>query len=186
MIYDTIPIKTLCRLLDDESKLGDYPNISNEDWESIKEEYIQLHPTKENTELISELSMVIKQNIEANKTEAVIKFLMQFIGDAEPYFKAAGIKYTGDPETDVRYLQSLLNKAVQKKNIHEARYNQLHDKIQENKKNEKPEPLSMAKINEALASMNMAGANIGSFNEVTAGEYDAYTEVLKKAAKNGK
>lgn len=187
MTYDTIPIKTLCVLLDDESKLSDYPEITQEQWESIKDEYISLHPTKDNTELISELSTAIKHNIEANKAEAVIRFLMQFTGDAEPIFNAANIKYTGDPEKDIKHLQSLLNKALQKKTIHEKRYENILKKITENSENNPPEKLSLSTINEALASMEMMGATIPDYGKFTAGQYDAWNNVLKKrASKNGK
>lgn len=186
MTYDTIPIKTLCILLDDENRIAEF-GIGGEEWAKIKEEYTSKNPSREVDELMSEYSIMIKNEIEELKGMALIEFLSGFHGDAEPFFLVSGIKYTGDKEKDIQRLIDHIGKSGQKKKIHKSRCEQLAGNILEKRKNDPPEPLNIAMVNESLASMEMAGANIPNYEKFTAGQYDAWNAILKKKNnKNGR
>lgn len=186
MTYDTIPIKTLCILLDDESKIGKY-DLNKDEWETIKQEYTELHPSTENEILMREYSAMIKNEVDEIKNLALLQFLLDFDGDAEDFFNAAGVKYTGDREEDYKYIQAQINKATQKRNIHKARCEKLGSDIIERRSKEQPKALKIQEVNEALVSLQLAGISIPDFEKFTAGQYDAANSVLrKKAAQNGK
>ncbi len=184
--YRNFPIVKLCILLDDESKLEDC-DVTKEEWESIKAEYMELHPTTENEVMMREYSAMIKNEVEEIKNLALLQFLLDFDGDAEDFFKAAGIKYTGDREQDYKHIEAQINKATQKRNIHKARCEKLGEQIMEKRAKEQPKELKLTEVYEALMAQRLAGVSIPDFETYTAGQYDAANAVLaKKASKNGK
>lgn len=186
MTYDTLPIKTLCKILQDESKIEDY-NITIEQWNDIKEQYNLAHPSQEDKAILDLYSKVMGQDVNANKYIILLKIIKQGATDLKGFFEAAKVRYTGDLEKDVAYLNKQISKSKQIATIEQERLRKLTEEIKERARISPPEPLTDKKINEALASMELAGFTIDNYDTITCGKYDAITQVLsKKASKNGK
>ncbi len=185
MDYHSFPFVKLCRIFQDESLLKEY-GISQEDWQRVKEGFLEAHPSEEETVLVDAYKAAVKSSIELNKNIAVMRYILSINKDWKPYFEAANIKYTGNAEKDSKYLQKQIQKLETKAQVFEARLKKIQEEIKESKERNENKPITTKQAYKALAGLEKAGAHIPDFETFTCGKYDAWNEVIKEAnKKNG-
>ena len=186
MDYYNFPFIKLCRIFQDESKIGDY-GVSKEEWQSIKESFRESFQSDEEIALLEAYKLSARTGIELNKSIAVIEYILKRQPDDwEDYFKEANLKYTGDAEKDQEYLTKQIQKLKTKSEVMDARALKLQKEIKEAQEKKESKPTTVKQAYEILASLNHAGFSFSELEKVTCGEQEAASEVLRKLnKKNG-
>jgi hypothetical protein len=182
--YLNFPFIQFCLLCEDETKITDY-GIKKEDWEILKNQYIQENPSEETNALVEAYKKAIKAHLERNKIISIINYILEVSPkDWQPYFEVSGIKYTGDLKKDADYLQKIQEKEQTKEEIFTAQLDKLQKQIKESKEKKEIKSFDLKKIYKTIATLEKAGASIPDYEKLTCGKYEALTRVYSE--KNGK
>lgn len=182
--YDTFPLKKFFRIREDESLLKEY-GIDTKEWESLKEQWSEKHPTADTERLVEANRKVILEDMRF-KSYVLLGRLLTEIENCEPYYKALGIKHHGTLEQRMSYIQGQLHKA--EKRLKKFIY-QRDSLIEAIKKKSLDEESFKTDLNEVLASFEIAGISIGDYETMTLGRYDGLNSAFEKKAereKNGR
>lgn len=188
MTLDQIPIRNIVLIMEDESNvklLGQATIADNKKlWSKIQKDYQERNPSHELKRLIAEHKKLLSETIEYNKNVSLLQFLVDFDGEEQPFFEAAKIPFDKDPVKRTETLKKQISKSSQLIEIYQAKLDKLEKEIAEQKESETTKPLTIKKLNKALATMEMNGASIPDYNTFTYGQYEAWNEVLIEKQKN--
>ncbi len=187
--YDDLNLIVFYKILSDEKNIH-LLGIENkekavENWELIKEEYRKRHQSPEAKSLLSAYKKALGSYLDFEKKVSLLKFMLLAKDLSKEAFEASNMKFTGDDKTDYDNLKKEIDKSKSKKEIFTARLNKLQGEISSKNKNEDEDCLNRQKLNECLASLELAGYTINDYNTITCGKYDAMTRVISKQ-NNGK
>lgn len=176
---DNIPLKTFCTIIDDPKRITDY-NISEENLSELIKDYSEMNPTPEYRLLLESFKRVVKQSVALTSNVALLKIIKDIDGDWKPYFEKVNLLYSGDKAKDLKKINKEINKSQQKEKIYDAQLRQIEDKISESNKKKIKEDFNIQKVNEAIASLEVAGATIPDYDTLTLSKYDALGEIYKQ------
>lgn len=183
--YDTFPLKKFWKILEDEALLSEY-EIEKEDWEKLKEEWNEKHPTADTTKIVEASRKVILEDMRLKSYILLGRVISQSEDDCKEFYEALGIKHHDTIEERMAHIQKEINKSQQKLSIFAAQKKKLMDGL---KVDEKTEEENRTDLNEVLASFEIAGISVGSYEEMTLGRYDglnkAFERKASKESKNG-
>jgi len=181
--YDTIPIKTLITLLNDESKLSDY-GITKEEWDSFSVDYKDKNLSDSGKVLLEEFKKYVKSTIELSKLKILYDFI-KINSDWKEAFKRADIKYTGDYKKDIEYLKKRIQKAITNEDVFKARFKKLEKELSELESKKPKTNFTVDELNKSIAGLEIhLGITIPNYETLTAGRFDALNEVSKDKIKN--
>lgn len=174
MTYDSFPLIQFFEILVDESKRKSF-GIALEDWESIKKEWINKH---ENLE--TDTAFLAKRNeLKHRSRYNMLIFLRQRATLSEHSLKELygqlGLRWEEDRENRMQHLDKEVAKAKKLQEIFEGQSKSLEDE----KKGEDKQ-FRMSDLYQSIASLELNGANIPDYNDLTLGKYDALTAVIEK------
>lgn len=178
MTLDNIPLKTFCILLDDPTKCKSY-GLSEEEWDSLRLEYQENNPTPEETVLLTAFRKVVRSSCQNSGYSMILNVIYGIKEDWKPYFKAMNLKFQGDRDKDEKYLRLQIQKAKTKESINAAKLDKIEEDLIEAAKNRTKEEFNIQKVNEAIASIELAGANIPDYDTLTLGKYNALGSMIK-------
>lgn len=180
---DSIPIKTFCILLDDGSKCESL-GVSKENWQGIKKEFQEANPSKEERLLLEAFRKVVKSSLENTGHTMLLKVVLGIKEDWGPYFKKMGLKFKGNREQDKEYILKQIEKATNKSKIHNAQLERMEKQIREAQEKRGKQDFDIKKVNEAIASLEIAGSSIPDYDKLTYGKYEALGAIHKQRSEN--
>lgn len=179
--YDSFPMMQFFKMLEDES-LVSKSNISNEDWESLKDTWNERHPTAESQKLLEAHRKVILEGLKLNRNINLFKALITHKGDGRELFEVVGLKYYEEPLKRIEYLKKEVKKSEEKLKIFESQRLKIEKEIADEKPNERDK----IDVYEVIASFELHGFTIQDYEKFPLGQYDAYTKLItKKEQRNG-
>lgn len=169
------------RIMEDESRIKDY-NVSEEDWERIKKQWVNTHEDLSTDSYFRSRKDELKMRSRYNK----LLFLRQRSGISQKglkeLYETIGLKWHDDQAQRDKYLESQIIKAKRTQQIYDGQRATLEkQKIEEVSKQKK---FGLAEANECIASLELAGASIPDYEQLTLGKYDALNSVIKRRNKN--
>lgn len=169
-------------LIQDESKLSDY-NISEENWQEVKSTWIQRHEDWSTDTKGTAHKNELKSQARYNRL-LLLKERETLSDDGlKELYKKAGITFH---KGKVKRQQHIDREIAKYKRLHTIFSAQLEN-IEESKEDEKHERDSIEIAYEAIASLELAGATIPEYENLTLGKYEALTSMIKKKnQKNGR
>jgi len=178
MDYDTFPMKRFFRILQNPDLLEEL-KLSKDDFETLKEQWSERHPTAESTKLVEAHRKVIIEGIKIQRNIHLFQSLSTYNGDIEELFEVIGMKYDADPTVRLEKLKKEIVKSEQKLKIFDAQRDIIEKEIKETQQDRNDN----VDINEVMASFELHGFTINDYETFPMGRYDAYTKLISKKEK---
>lgn len=183
--YSSFPLMKFWEIFKNEELLEPY-GIKKEDWEKLKEEWMEKHPSPETHKIVEISRKIILEDIRLKQFLILVKVASVMDEGIKDYYDVLGIKFHEKFEDRITHLNKNISKSKQKIEIFLAQRKKLQEEIQKNTPVQEKETAS---VNEILASFEIAGINIGNHEEMTLGRYDGLNSAFEKKArklKNGR
>lgn len=181
MTYDNFPLVLFFRLMMKGDALVERAirmkvlPFSKVDWRKIKIQWDLKHEDEKGEAYLEAKKKVVTETIQYNKIVLLVQWLKKTKQDIRPMFEELRIPWSDDKAERTKSLNKLKNKAETRLNIYKAQL----DKLTEQQKEEDQEDeFTMAKLHEAIASLELHGFDIPDYNTLTLAKYDAMTAVI--------
>lgn len=181
--YDTFPLKKFWKILENESLLETY-GIKVEDWNSLKEEWNEKHPSPESQKIVEASRKVILEDLRLKNYLLLARLVSGPESDYREFYEIAKVKYHETANERIDHLNKQISKSQQKIEIFNAQKNKLVEGLKENQ--EQSEETKRTDLNEVLASFEIAGISVGNYEEMTLGRYDGLNKVFERKERQSK
>lgn len=186
MRYEDFPLVLFFRLMQRDIQVP-YRLYGRGRWNNIVEKWQENRGEKVSEVMLEAKRKVLLETIQFNKISLLIHWLKKDKPQAKEIFEKTRIKWSDDKAERDQTLSQLKIKAEEKLKIYEAQL----ARLQENEKkvvdddekkdvDDDEEEFTEAKLNEAIASLELHGFDIPDYNSLTLGKYDAMTAIIRK------
>jgi hypothetical protein len=179
MTYEDFPLVLFFKLMGRPEAVA-HRIVGKRPWEKIKERWELNHEDSKGEAYLDARRKVLSQTIKLNKLRLLVEWIKKSKRDPKEVYTACRLPWNEDPKIRAEYLDSQIAKSEQLLEIYEAQYQRIKGQQKAEESEEEESPFTLAKLHEAIASLELHGYSIPDYNQLTLGKYDAMTAVIKR------
>lgn len=171
--FEDFPVKLFFRLLSCPKGVPER-FLGPGKWESLLTKWEEGEDSLENSRLLEDQKKTVLPLIKAQKAIVVLKWLSHTNSDLEEVLQSLNLPWDKDPEKLVEKLKNYIikNNAQYENNLIQLKATQEQQRDSEN--------VSDFSIEDAIASLNLAGFTVSDPNTLTIGRYRAMNKAIER------